>query len=79
MGTENSWQAETESASPMIPWQVGWGGERGGEWGLTGVEFASSSAVFHALQSKPQQTMRREFGRRGMGPYTLDIPLPPSL
>lgn len=36
---------------------------RGGEerrrgWGLTGVEFASNSAVFQALQSKPPHTMR---------------------
>lgn len=29
------------------------GEEKRGERGLTGVEFASSSAVFHALQGKP--------------------------
>lgn len=51
----------------MIPWQVGWGGEGEPEGGLTGVEFASSSAVFHALQSKPRQTMRRESRTSGIG------------
>ena len=62
--TENFWQVETESESLMIPWHmevVGKGGENGR---LTGAEFASSSAVFHALQSKSHQTMRREFGGR---------------
>lgn len=61
----------------MIPWHVGQEG-RGEHRGLTGVEFASNSAVFHALQSKTHQIMRKDLQGGRWGSHLIDAPPLPS-
>ena len=78
METENCWLAETESESPMIPWQVGVGRRQGGKGAHRGgVRLQQCRLPCSAMQT--HQTMRREFRRKQIGSHILDFPPQPSL